>query len=56
MLNAIKLNPNYTNLYSDLGVIYEKLGKKREALNAYTKALQLNPQNITAKERMNAVR
>lgn len=40
---AASLNPNVDDVYVDLGIVYLRLGKKQETLNAFRKALQLNP-------------
>ncbi|MDI6805337.1 MAG: DUF1028 domain-containing protein [Candidatus Bathyarchaeia archaeon] len=43
LIKAASPNPNVDDVYVDLGVVYLRLGKKQEAINAFKKALQLNP-------------
>ncbi|MEM3596681.1 MAG: DUF1028 domain-containing protein [Candidatus Bathyarchaeia archaeon] len=43
LLKAASLNPNVDDVYVDLGIVYLRLGEKQEAINAFKKALQLNP-------------
>lgn len=38
---AIELNPSHINHYLELGITYEELGKKEEAIQAYKKVLEL---------------
>jgi len=40
---AITLDPNIDDAYIDLGILSLKLGKKKEAIEAFRKALRLNP-------------
>jgi len=40
---AITLDPNIDDAYIDLGILSLKLGKKKEAIEAFHKALRLNP-------------
>jgi tetratricopeptide (TPR) repeat protein len=42
---AIKLNPDYTEAFINLGVTYYQLGKYSKAIDAYEKALRLNPRS-----------
>lgn len=41
--NAININPNYTQPYGNLGICYAIVGKKRLALDAFDKAIELDP-------------
>lgn len=43
---AIKLDIG--NVYNNLGVVYERLNKENEALNAYQRAWEYNPTNVDA--------
>ena len=49
---AIKRNRQYTDAYMGVGACFLRLGKKATAYKAYTKALELNPNNIKLKEFM----
>jgi len=40
---AVSLSPNIDDAHVDLGIVNLKLGKKKEAINAFRKALSLNP-------------
>lgn len=52
---AIKLDPKYSKAYSRLGLAYFSLGKYREAVEfGYRKALELEPNNVTAKESLDS--
>ncbi|MCX6718031.1 MAG: tetratricopeptide repeat protein [Candidatus Staskawiczbacteria bacterium] len=42
---AVFLNPNYSNALYSLGIVYDALGKKSKAIDAFTKLQQLNPTN-----------
>jgi len=44
---AVLLNPKIDDAHVDIGIVYLKLGKKREAANAFKKALRLNPKMKT---------
>ena len=43
--NFIRLGPNNSNAYIELGLLQEKTGKNQEAVEAYTKAYQLANQS-----------
>jgi tetratricopeptide (TPR) repeat protein len=45
---AARLNPNYKELHYNLGLAYEKLGRKSEALGEYEKEIALNPEQFSA--------
>ena len=51
ILNNIKPQNRYeaNNLYEALGVLYFKTGKKNNGYNAFSKAIQLNPDDIALK-------
>jgi tetratricopeptide (TPR) repeat protein len=40
---ALKINPNYSNCYYNLGSSYEKKGMTDEAIAEYKKAIEINP-------------
>ena len=42
-LDVLKINPNYTKIYSDIGLCFDKLGKKTEAKRYYRKYLSAKP-------------
>ncbi|KAK5583984.1 hypothetical protein RB653_005590 [Dictyostelium firmibasis] len=48
-VEAIKRNPNYGKAYTRMGSAYTSLGKFPEAMEAYNKALELEPNNETFK-------
>ncbi|KAN0016406.1 hypothetical protein ACTFIU_006373 [Dictyostelium citrinum] len=48
-LEAIKRNPNYGKAYTRMGSAYTSLGKFPEAMEAYNKAIELEPNNETFK-------
>lgn len=44
-LNAVRLQPNYSNALYSLGLLYESKGDKTSALQYYYKVKDLNPEN-----------
>ena len=40
---TIEINPNHPQSYGNLGICYASLGQKRESLNAFDKAIELDP-------------
>jgi tetratricopeptide (TPR) repeat protein len=42
---AVVLNPNYSDALYSLGLVYDALGQKDQAIAEFTKVQQLNPQN-----------
>lgn len=52
-LEAVRIQPNYSNALYSLGLLYESQGDKAKALEYYYKVKDLNPENkdITAKIR-----
>jgi hypothetical protein len=38
---AIEIDPNYLNNYLELGTLYEKMGKKKEAISAFEKVISM---------------
>lgn len=49
---AIKINPQNSNLFNSLGIIYLKLGGKEKAKETFSKALQIDPQNERARQEL----
>jgi len=47
MRNAVKLNPNSDDAYLDLGMMYVKLEETQKAINAFKKAMEINPKMKT---------
>ena len=45
---AIRLNPNFSEAYNNLGNIKKRIGKIDEAINCFEKAIQLKENNIQA--------
>lgn len=45
---ALKTNPNNSDVLVAVGYLYETSGRYQEALNYYSKAIQLDPQNADA--------
>lgn len=52
---ALQLNPNYADAMWSLGLLYERKGITGTALQLYRKVLQLNPDNNTVRDRINAM-
>ncbi len=48
--NRIALHPNDITLYLQRGKLLQQIGMFDKALNDFTKALQLDPQNTEAKQ------
>jgi len=46
---VLALNPGHTQSYGNMGICYAKLGHKAEALKAFDKALELDPEYEPAK-------
>jgi uncharacterized Ntn-hydrolase superfamily protein len=44
---AIELNPKVDDAHIDLGILYLKMGKRKEAVKAFKEALRLNPKMKT---------
>ena len=58
-VDVLKLNtamyPDSGNAYETLGEAYEKAGQKAEAVGSYRKALEKDPENTEAKEKLKAL-
>ena len=52
---AISIRPDYYLAYSNLGLLYERLGRPGEAIPLYQKALRLRPDFVTAQTRLKRV-
>ena len=52
---VIKINPNYTQTYFDIGLCLDKLGKQREAKRYYHKFLAARPNDENAHYAMRRV-
>lgn len=50
--NAIELQPRYPLAYTNLGQVFEMLGEKEQAVNAYTRAAELDPANAAVMSRL----
>lgn len=55
MYKAIKANPQNSILYSNLGIIYLKLGDKKQAERAFLMALRFDPYNKQARVGLTAL-
>ena len=47
-LRAIEINPDFSEAYNNLGVVYYKQGNHTDAIKCYKKAIEINPSNSTA--------
>jgi tetratricopeptide (TPR) repeat protein len=45
-LDCLKINPDSSAVFSNMGVAYSHLGRMPDAVNSYVKALALDPSNI----------
>ncbi|ORZ08037.1 hypothetical protein BCR41DRAFT_149922 [Lobosporangium transversale] len=55
-LKAAEVDPSYSKAYSRLGHAYFSVGKYKEAVTAYEKGLELEPNNPTMKSSLNTAR
>jgi tetratricopeptide (TPR) repeat protein len=55
MNNAIKEQPNKSEFYHNLGLIHLAKGEQREAIQAFRKGLQLNPQDAAIGAQLGAI-
>jgi len=46
LLKTVQLKPDYTTAWKSLGMVYEALQQPREAVHAYTQALQREPDDL----------
>jgi len=51
---ALKLQPRNSEVWSNIAIAYENMGKSTEALDAMAQAVNLNPENITARANLAA--
>lgn len=42
-MEAIRINPNFTDAYNNLGVVLERQGHHAQAIKNYQKVIQLDP-------------
>lgn len=54
--DALKLNPEYVTAWNNLGFAFDRKGLTVQALEAYEKALELDPNNKTANKRVASLR
>jgi tetratricopeptide (TPR) repeat protein len=52
---AVRKQPNYVIGHFNLGVAYQKLGKRQKAIARYKEALRLNPALTVARESLNLI-
>jgi len=52
---AMNIDPSFSGPNNNLGVLYEKQGKDKEAEVEYKKALELDPDHEKAKRRLERV-
>jgi tetratricopeptide (TPR) repeat protein len=50
--DLLKIEPNASGVYNNIGVIYSFLGRYEEALNAYQKAIELDTSNELARKNL----
>jgi tetratricopeptide (TPR) repeat protein len=53
---AIKSNPNFVPAYNNLGIVYEKMNKRPEAIKLFEKALSIDPNNAEVRRNLERVR
>ena len=54
-LYVIEQNPEYSNALYSLGLLYESMGNKTEALKFFYKVNELNPNNVDIKKKINSL-
>ena len=42
---TLKLNPNYVEAYTNLGILHNRLGENQKALSCFKKAIQIDPKS-----------
>jgi len=52
---AVKLNPYLSEVWYDLGTLYESCNQISDSLEAYQRAAELDPQNKHIQERLAAL-
>ena len=55
LLKSIKLNPNYSFAYQNLGLVHQELGNLNSAKDCFKKALELDPNSVYANQNLNIV-
>ena len=53
---ALAIDPKHYKAISDLGLVLEQIGAKKEALEAYRKALEVNPFLDDARQGVDALK
>ena len=48
LTKVIELNPNHADAYYSRGAAKESLGKLEEAIQDYSKAIELNPKRVNS--------
>ena len=43
---VIQLKPNHGDVYCNLGILFNSLGKYQKAVNCFQKTIQINPNNL----------
>lgn len=56
LLLSLKHDPGFSTAYNNLGNAYERSGDKQKAIEYYEKALQIDPANQLAKQRLDNIR
>jgi hypothetical protein len=54
--NAIELQPRYPLAYATLGQVFEMLGEKEQAVNAYARAAELDPADAAVMSRLQVLK
>ena len=54
-LEAIKLDAKYEKAYYNMALVYEKQGDMEGSREWYAKTLKINPENKTAKTKLDAI-
>ncbi len=52
---AVRLNPENSSAHFNIGLVYEQLGDRRMASEAYTAAIKADPNNAEAAERRRVI-
>ena len=55
-LEEIKINPNYSDAYYNLGLVYKQSGKIDDAIRLWKKTLSLNPSHNYAKNQLERIK
>jgi len=55
LLKISEISPTESTNYQNIGILYTNIGKKDEAKMAFSKAIELNSDNMTARDLLNAL-